>query len=145
MICCMTNRKLRLQVFEWCHYLVFSKLEKRDSTIITSGVANIGVLQPEHLEELHAHYKLTNLQYTSILDEYNRAHIRASNSRNKSQFPDKQLWNPPGKFLTEDERILLLGPSSDIVYYRKLLLCDANTKRMIHFSSKTPEAKVIHH
>lgn len=29
-----------------------------------------------------------------------------------------------------------------IQWYRKLLLCDANTKRMIHLSSKTPEAKV---
>ena len=100
------------------------------------------MLPQEHLEELCAHYKQSNLRYSSILDEYSRAHTRALNSRNKTQFPDKQLWNPPGKLLTEEERTLLVGPSSDIVYYHKLILCDTNTKRMIHFSAKIPEAKV---
>lgn len=102
----------------------------------------MGVLEPEHLEQLHAYYKRSNLQYSSILDEYDRAHCRALNARNKSQFPDKQMWNPPGKLLTEEERTLLMGPSGDIVYYQKLLLCDTNTKRMIYFSARTPEAKV---
>ena len=60
-------------------------------------------------------------------------------------FQTKIMWNPPGKLLTSAERNTLLGPSNDVVYYKKFILCDSNTKWMIHFSTKTPlfkEAKI---
>ena len=50
-----------------------------------------------------------------------------------------------GKLLTSAERNILLGPSNDVVYYKKFIFCDNNTKWMIHFSTKTPpykEAKI---
>ena len=72
---------------------MFSRLEKiagQNSSVITSGFARKGVLEPQYLDQLHAHYKQSNLKYASIFDEYKHAHNRALNARKKSQFPNKQ-------------------------------------------------------
>ena len=60
---------LCMQVFEWCRYLVLSKMEnitRENSTVITCGVeiSGVQVLEPMQFKRLQAHYKLSNSQFT---------------------------------------------------------------------------------
>ena len=75
------------------------------------------------------------------MSEYERAFIRATNTRNKSLFPDKAEWNPPGRILSSIERHLLLGPSNEVFYYNKLAVRDQNTNRLSYYSTKPADLK----
>ena len=113
--------------------------------VIKSGVAAKGELEVVYLDRIQAHYKEMYAEYSKILEEYDSACNRACNSRRKSHFPMKSTWNPPGRLLSTSERYLLLGPSSDVVLYNKLVVFDNNTNRMIvnrHIFSKP---KFLHH
>ena len=126
-----------MQLFEWCNYLLYSKSQDASPAVITCGAGTAGILEPSYFECLQAYYRGSVHGYSMILNEYESTLIKAKNARSRSLFPDKSVWNPPGRTLNASERRLLLGPSNNIVYYKKLALCDQTTKRLIFFDAKS--------
>ena len=117
---------------EWCSYRVYSKGQKdSNSSVVTSGVASKGVLESMYMDQLQAHCKKFIAAYSPIVDEYDRACIRAATGRSKSSFPDKSVWNPLGRNLTPTERLLLLGPTNDVIFYKSFYIRDPNTS--VHY------------
>ena len=78
--------------------MIYSNRQDTSPAIVTSGLATKGILEESYICCLQMHYKSFFADYSSILSEYERASIRATNTRNKSLFPDKVLWNPPMEF-----------------------------------------------
>ena len=118
-----------MQLFEWCHYMITSK--KPQSPDVISGVGSKGTLDSSYTNQLSEHYKTCIPAYSS---EYEEASKRATIMRKKNQFQDKSSWNPMGRDLISDERILLMGPSKEVIFYKSLSITDSTTKRVIQYS-----------
>ena len=105
---------------------------------ITCGTLTEGSLPPHLLSELKQ-YKETVTEYAAILAEYDNSALRATNYREKSTFPSKEVWNPQGRILNTFECKLLLGPSLKVAYCKKLTVRDKITNRLIEYScTSTP-------
>ena len=102
-----------LQVFEWCNYILYSSkyCKSPHSTVITSGRAMEGVLEPSYFSCLQEYYKTSVTENSNIVVEYQRAFVRATNARSKSQFPSRSVWNPPGRELSSMERLQTIKSS----------------------------------
>ena len=105
------------------------------SSVITSSFGREGCLESMYMDQLQLYYKKFDAAYLAIVNEYERACIRATTTRSRSELAEKSLWNPPGRTLTSGERYLLLGPSSTVIFYTNLTVCDPNTYRLIRYSS----------
>lgn len=130
-----------MQVFEWCNYMMRSKEPQIPKSIVTSGMGTKGIVDSAYRDQLHAHYKRSITGYSKILNEYEMASRRAKTTRKKNEFQDKSLWNPTGRQLTSDERILLLGPSNDVIFYKLLSVHDSATNRTIQYSIRPSDMK----
>lgn len=101
---------------------------------VMCGMPTKGVLSPEQVSQLSHEYKKFIPEYVDILTEYEKAAKRACDSRLKSQFPIKSLWNPAGRNLGDKERELLVGPVEDITFLSKLSVRDETTNRLIEYT-----------
>jgi hypothetical protein len=91
-------------------------------------------LSSNEVSEVQRQYEETVEEYTKITTEYDNAAKRATNSHEKSLFPGKDCWNPPGRILSTFERELLIGPLRDVSYFKKLTVRDKTTNRAIEYS-----------
>ena len=110
-------------------------------TVVTYGVGSKGVLESMYMDQLQAHCKKFIAAYSAIVDEYDRACIRAATGRSKSSFPDKSVWNPLGRNLTSTERLLLLGLTNDVIFYKSFYIRDPNTYRCITYGIQLLEIR----
>ena len=128
-----------MQIFEWCHYMITSKNPQTSGVIC--GMGSKGTLNSSYTNQLSEHYKKCIPVYSKILSEYEEESRRATTKRKKNQFPDKCSWNPMGKVLTSDERILLVGPLNELTFYKSLSITDSTTKRVIQYSVESMQAR----
>ena len=98
---------------------------------VLCGMSSEGVLLPDKVSQLQGEYREAVPDYAKLLEEYEKAAERASNSRVKSLFPSKHTWNPPGR---DFERQLLNGPLGNVKYYKKITVRDKVTNRKIEYS-----------
>lgn len=56
----------------------------------------------------------------------------------KLTFPDKSSWNPTVRSLSPTERLLLLGPMNDVLYYQSFCVRDPNTNRCVTYGIHQP-------
>ena len=98
------------------------------------GMSTKGFLSSHQVSEIQRQYEETVDEYRRIITEYENAAKRAINSREKSLFPGKDCWNPPGRILSSLERELLIGPMRDVSYFKKLTVRDKTTSRAIEYS-----------
>lgn len=105
---------------------------------ITGGRASEGILQSKYMGDLHDHYKKFFSAYSTIVHKYEVACTRASAARKKLTFPDKSSWNPTGRSLSPTERLLLLGPVNDVLYYQSFCVRDPNTNRCVTYGIHQP-------
>ena len=102
--------------------------------LIICGTFTEGSLPPHQISEITKQYKESVSEYAAILTEYENSAERATNYREKSVFPNKEVWNPPGRTLNSFERELLVGPSMNVAYFKKLTVRDKITNRLIEYS-----------
>lgn len=75
-------------------------------------------------------YKVLTPQYELLAAQYKSAELQAIRHRCKSRFPSRAEWVHEGRTVTEQERILLRGPSNAVILRKK-----ANSERSTHGKS----------
>ena len=70
--------------------------------------------------KMDEHYKHSLVQYSDIVQEYK-----------------KSLWNPPGRKLGSNKRVLLLGPPPSATFFNKLSLRDPVSNRVICYNTRS--------
>lgn len=102
--------------------------------LVICGMPTEDLLPPHQVSEITRQYKESVSEYAAILTEYANSAERATNYREKSVFPSKEVWNPLGRTLNSFERELLVGPSMSVAYFEKLTVRDKVTNRLIEYS-----------
>jgi len=73
-------------------------------------------------------YKVLIPQYELLATQYKSAELQAIRHRCKSRFPSRAEWVPEGHTVTEQERILLQGPSNAAIHRKKATVKDQHGK-----------------
>ena len=59
----------------------------------------------------------------------------------KSQFPERAQWTPPGREISDTEKLYLQGPSAQVTFLRKATVKDPNTGRVDEYSAAESQSK----
>ena len=85
-------------------------------------------------DQLVSAYKVLIPQYELLAAQYKSAELQAITHRCKSRFPSRAEWVPERRTVTEQERILLWGPSNAVIHRKKETVKDQHTGRVIEYN-----------
>ena len=100
-------------------------------------------LTSNELQLLESSYSLLLPRHSLLLSEYDKAMKRAATARVKSTFPSRKDWSLP--YSVPDNKLLLQGPSPDIVVFYCMTLSDIHTGCSTTVSSSESETPHMRH
>ena len=77
------------------------------------------------------HYSKTVLSFSTLQKEYDRS----KSESHSSAFPSMEDWTPPDRVLSDQEKLMLLGPTLEVENFLKVELCLPVTRRWVTCSS----------
>ena len=104
-------------------------------TLITHATTSTACLNTSQQKAVDEFYMRKLPEYKALLVEYESDQAHYSRKRMKSLFPTKQEWNPRGRELCFNERLLLCGPPPEITLLKQVEIYMSSKNRWIVYSN----------
>jgi len=81
------------------------------------------------------HYSNNVQSYSLLLKEYDQSKHRNTVSYGLSSFPSIENWIPKGRLISNDEKMLLCGPTLEVKSIKRIQVCTPITRRWVTYVS----------